>query len=134
VGTIIALELGVRDSYDTLNARTKKFAVRVILFARALEDIPVVRSLAKQLVAAGTSVAANQRAARRARSNRELAAKLSVVVEEADESAFWCELLQDLPIPSRLRPPLDELTEEAHQLVAIFSKGRATMRRRLDST
>ena len=70
---------------------------------------------------------------RRARSNRELAAKLSVVVEEADESAFWCELLQDLPIPPQLKPQLDELTEEAHQLMAIFSKGRATMRRRVDS-
>ncbi len=131
---IVAFKNAVRESYDSLNARTKKFAVRVILFARAIDDIPVIRGLAKQLINAGTSVAANQRAARRARSNRELAAKLSVVVEEADEAAFWCELLKELSLPSQLRAQLDELTDEAHQLVAIFSKGRATMRRRLDST
>ena len=123
----------MRESYDALNARTKRFAVGVILFAKGIEQIPVIRWLAKQLVTAGTSVAANQRAARRARSTKELAAKLAVVVEEADEAAFWCELLLDLSIPSELHARLIELTDEAQQLRAIFSKGRATVRHRLNA-
>jgi four helix bundle protein len=83
--------------------------------------------------AGGGHVAANQRAARRARSNQELAAKLSIVVEEADESAFWCELLQDVGVPSHLAADLAELTGEAKQLRAIFARGRATVRRRLNA-
>jgi four helix bundle protein len=129
----IAFRSRVRDSYDDLNARTKRFAVRAVLLARGIDGVPVLRWLAKQFVSAATSVAANQRAARRARSNRELAAKLSIVVEEADEAAFWCDLFKELPIPSQLRPQLDDLADEAHQLLAIFSKGRSTVRRQLES-
>jgi four helix bundle protein len=124
----------MRDSYDALNGRTKKFAVDVVTFARELDELPVVRWLTRQLVSAATSVAANQRAARRSRSSKELLAKLSIVVEEADESAFWCEFLQELSIPKHLIPTLIELTDEAQQLLAIFSKGRATMRRRAQLT
>jgi len=63
----------MRDRYDALDARTKQFAIQVILFAKEIESLPVLRLLVKQLVRAATSVAANQRAARRARSTRDLA-------------------------------------------------------------
>jgi four helix bundle protein len=111
----------MRDQYDALDARTKHFAIQI-------------RWLGRQLVNAATSVAANQRAARRARSDKELAAKLSIIVEEADESAFWCELLADLPLPDALRPRLSDLVTEAHELRAIHAKGRATVRARLRVT
>jgi four helix bundle protein len=62
----------MRESYDALNQRTKKFAIDAVLLARELESVPVVRWLVRQLVSAATSVAANQRAARRARSQKEL--------------------------------------------------------------
>jgi four helix bundle protein len=121
----------MQSKYDDLNERTKQFAVSVFLFAKRLEPLPVIRWLAKQLVDSSTSVAANQRAARRARSDKELAAKLSIIVEEADESAFWCELLQELELPPSLMPELKKLTNEGQQLVAIFARGRATVRERL---
>jgi hypothetical protein len=53
------------------------------------------------------------------------------VVEEADESAFWCELLQELDLPAKLMPQLKAITSEAQQLSFIFAKGRATVRARL---
>ena len=119
------------SKYDDLNQRTKDFAVSVVAFAKNLEPIPVVRWLARQLVSSATSVAANQRAARRARSDEEVYAKLCIVVEEADETAFWCEFMQEVDLPVRLLPELKATADEAHQLVFIFAKGRATMRARL---
>jgi len=89
--------------------------------------------MAKQLVDAATSVAANQRAARRARSDKELAAKLSIIVEEADESLFWCELLQALSLLDVLSSELQALVGEARQLRAMYAKGRSTVRNRIDS-
>src|SRR5262249_48304994 len=124
-GTTLATVVVMRAGYDDLNERTKAFAVRMLVFARHIESLPVTRWLTKQLVSSATSVAANQRAARRARSARELASKLSIIVEEADESLFWCELLLELPLPETLISELRALTDEARQLVAIFSKGRA---------
>ena len=115
-----------------MNDRTRKFAVDSINFAKRLDCVPVVRWVARQLVRSATSVAANQRAARRARSDRELAAKLSIIVEESDESAFWFGLLRDLDLPSQLHSELSRLQSEAGQLVAIYSKGRKTMRQRLE--
>ena len=96
-----------------MNLRTKQFAVDVVLFAQSIEKIPVVRWLAKQFVDAAT--------------------RLSIVVEEADEAAFWCELLRSLPLPTPLMPELNRLTDEAQQLLAIFAKGRSTVRSRLVS-
>jgi four helix bundle protein len=74
----------------------------------------------------GSSVAANHRAARRARSRRELISKLSVVAEEADESVFWLELIAEVA----LREPagLASLTAEAVELRAIFAKSVSTLR------
>jgi four helix bundle protein len=118
--------------YDDLDRRTKAFAIQAIRFAKQLHQIPVVGWLARQLVNAATSVAANQRAARRSRSDKEVFAKLSIVVEEADESVFWCELFADLELPASLRQPLAKLTAEAEELRNIYATGRATVRRRLE--
>ena len=66
----------------------------------------------------GTSVAANYRAVSRSRSTADFVSKLGIVLEEADETLFWLELLADAGVahPDRLRFPL----QEANELVAIF--------------
>ena len=69
--------------------RTKEFALRVIRFVRALPRSIDARAIGNQLVRSGTSVAANYRAAGRARSRAEFAAKIGIVVEEADETCLW---------------------------------------------
>ena len=100
-----------------LRERTKAFALAVI---RLVQDLPRDRAadvIGHQLLRAGTSVAANYRSARRARSRREFLAKMGIVEEEADESSFWLELL----VEARLVPSdrVVELRREAGQLVAI---------------
>ena len=80
--------------------------------------------MGKQLLRCGTSVAANYRAACRARSKAEFVAKIGVVLEEIDESVLWIEMLIDAGILKKER--LDQLLNEARQLTAIFTASRQT--------
>ncbi len=82
--------------------------------------------LGKQLIRCGTAVAANYRAAGRARSRAEWVAKIGIVVEEADETVFWLEMLSECEIVplSKTEP----LLAEAQELTAIFTASRRTAR------
>jgi four helix bundle protein len=82
----------------------------------------------KQLLRCGTSVAANYRAACRARSRPEWVSKIGIVVEEADESVFWLEMLVDCEIVPEAR--LAELLVEGHELSALFTASQRTARNR----
>ena len=77
---------------EQLKARTKQFAIRIVRVFKGLPKNDEARIIGKQLLRAGTSVAANYRAVCRSRSKAEFISKMSVVVEEADETAFWLEL------------------------------------------
>src|SRR2546423_4394385 len=105
-----------------LKARTKAFAVRIIRLVDGLPANVKGRAIANQIVRSATSVAANYRAACRARSRAEFIAKIGVVEEEADETAFWLELIIDsaLLTETRTRP----LPSEAGELVAIMAASR----------
>jgi four helix bundle protein len=105
-----------------LKARTKQFALRVIKLVDALPRTIQGRAVANQIIRSATSVAANYRAACRARSRAEFIAKIGVVEEEADETAFWLELIIDsaLLTQTRVRP----LLTEAGELVAIMAASR----------
>ena len=105
-----------------LKARTKQFALRVMKMVDALPRTIQGRAIPKQIIRSATSVAANYRAACRARSRAEFIAKIGVVEEEADESCFWLELIIDsgLLTEERIRP----LLSEAGELVAIMAASR----------
>jgi four helix bundle protein len=75
--------------FEELQSRTKRFALRVVKLYRSLPKSNEARILGKQLLRSGTSIGANYRAACRARSRAEFIAKLGIVLEEADETAFW---------------------------------------------
>jgi four helix bundle protein len=88
-----------------------------------------VRVFVDQLLRAAGSVSANHRAARRARSLKEFAAKLQIVNEEIDEAAHWLDLMNELAEP---RPAgLATLKRESEELRAIFAKSRSTVRARM---
>lgn len=115
-----------------LKERTKKFAVRIMRVVRSLPAGQEGREIGRQLLRSGMSVAANYRAVCRARSRSEFLAKLSIVIEEADECAFWLELLVDAGLISNGR--LKDLQSETNQLVAIFNASRTTAKKRCYST
>src|SRR5258708_989112 len=109
---------------DELKLRTKKFALRIVKVFQALPRSEDARTLGKQLLRSGTSVAANYRAVCRSRSKAEFVARLGVVVEEIDETVFWLELLVESGIimPGRL----GSLLREANELCAIFVSSQLT--------
>ena len=102
-----------------LRARTKKFAINIILFSQRLEKSDANRVMGNQVLRSGTSVAANYRAACRARSKKEFISKIKVVEEEADETQFWLELIRDAKTTQLAE--LNPLYDEATQLTAIFT-------------
>ena len=109
---------------EALRARTKQFAIGIVKLFRVLPKTEEARVIGRQVLRSGTSVAANYRAACRARSKAEFIAKMGIVVEEADETIFWLELLVDAQV---LRPEqLTNLIAEANELVAIFAASQRT--------
>jgi four helix bundle protein len=106
------------NSGKDLKDRTKQFALRVIRLYRALPRNEEARVIGKQLLRSGTSIGANYRAACRGRSKAEFVAKLGIVLEEADETVFWLELLQESDIMNV--QSLAPLVQEARELTAIF--------------
>jgi four helix bundle protein len=80
---------------EKLKARTKAFALRVVKLVDAMPRSLAGQTIGRQLLRSATSVGANYRAACRAQSRAEFAAKLSIVVEEADKTLYWLELLEE---------------------------------------
>ncbi len=103
---------------EEMKKRTKDFAKRVINMCRQLPETREGRLIGNQIFRAGTSVGANYRAACRARSKAEFIAKLGIVLEEADESIYWLEILSETQIVKANL--LEPLMKEADELVGIF--------------
>lgn len=101
----------------TMKQRTKQFALRNVRLIQTLPPGQVSDVLGKQLLRSSTSVGANYRAACRAKSTADFIYKLSVVEEEADESAYWLELIVESGLMKASL--LEELMKEADELVAI---------------
>ena len=107
---------------EKLKNRTKQLAVDVVLFYDKIQKTDAIRVIGRQLIRSSTSTASNYRAACVARSQREFFAKMSIVVEEADETLFWLEMLRDTKFASKdqLQPLMDENLE----ILKIVSKAR----------
>jgi four helix bundle protein len=109
-----------------LQQRTKQFSIRIIRLYRKLPRTAEAQVIGKQLLRSATSVGANYRAVCRARSKAEFIAKIGMVVEEADESIYWLELLIETEI---FKPAvLESLVKEARELTAIFTSSQRTAR------
>jgi four helix bundle protein len=107
---------------DKLEQRLKVFMLRCVQVFRALPKSYESQHFGKQLIRSSSSSAANYRAVRRARSQNEFFAKVSIVVEELDESLFWLEMLIFTEILSEDR--LSSLIDEGYQLLKILAKSR----------
>ncbi|NLF38342.1 four helix bundle protein [bacterium] len=112
---------------EELHNRLKQFTLRVFRLVGALPRNVVANTIGGQVTRCSSSSAANYRAACRSRSAAEFSARLGVVLEELDESAFWLDLIIAAELLPKTRVAL--LLDEANELVAIFSRSYATSRR-----
>ncbi len=113
---------------EELKERTKIFGLRVIKLYEEISKTRKGEILGNQLLRAATSVGANYRAACRSKSNADFIYKIQVVEEEADESAFWLEMISESNIIKRNR--LDALLQEANELTAIFTSSSKTAKKK----
>ena len=108
-----------------LKIRTKKFAHDCVKIAVMFPENKLGYHMKGQLIRCSTSVAANYRAACIAQSKKSFVAKLSIVIEEADESNFWLEFAKDENILSK-NELMNALISESKELVSIFISSRKT--------
>ncbi len=108
----------MKEKKSDLQKRTKEYSLEIIKFYKELPKDFEVQHIGRQLFRSATSVGANTRAAFRGRSKKEFIAKLGIVIEEADESVFWLELLHEiLEIKKEI---INKLIKESEELLAIF--------------
>jgi four helix bundle protein len=116
---------------DEMKLRTKKFSLMIIDLAEKLPTTYVVKVVANQIVRSGTSVGANYRAVCRARSDREFISKMNIVLEEADETLFWLEVIKEKLWISKTE--LETIWKEGNELTAIFVSSLKTVNNRMNN-
>ena len=107
-----------------LKIRTRNFAVEILNFIDLLPNRKSANIISNQLGRSASSVAANYRAACRARSHNEFISKIGIVEEEADESTFWLDIIPETNNANRI--DVDPLLKEAWELTAIFTAASKT--------
>ena len=116
---------------DEMKLRTKKFSLMIIELAEKMPNTNVIRSITNQIVRSGTSVGANYRAVCRARSDREFVAKMNIVLEEADETLFWLEIIKEKMWITKSE--LETIWKEGNELTAIFVSSLKTVNNRINN-
>ena len=113
---------------DELRARTQAFAVQIVRVVQPLTSAPVAGLIARQLLRSGESIGSNYRSACRAKSPADFVAKMKIVEEESDETAYWLELLAESSLSPR--DAVLPLLQEARELIAIAAASVRTARAR----
>lgn len=114
---------------NELKFRTKKFSLEIIDLVEKLPNSIAGRTISNQIIRSGTSVGANYRAVCRARSDKEFVSKMNIVLEEADETVFWLEIINEKKMLSDL--DIQNVLDEGNQLTAIFVSSLKTVNARL---
>jgi len=115
---------------EELKDRTKKFAHRCVKLAMSLSETDIGGHIRRQLIRCSTSVAANYRATCLAQSRASFISKISIVLEETDESFFWLEFIVDEGLMERKL--VESLIKEAEELTAIFISSRKTAKSKIE--
>jgi four helix bundle protein len=114
---------------DELKIRTKRYALSILDIVDRMPVNTSAKVIAYQIAKAATSVGANYRAACRSRSDREFIAKMEIVLEEADETLYWLEILIARQLGSH--DLLNQVWTEGNELTAIFVSSLKTVKARL---
>ena len=115
---------------ESMIARTRAFALRVFKLCSSLPHTPEAAHIRSQLFRCASSVAANYRAAHRAKSDKDYLNKLKICEEEADESYFWMDMLVACDLINQQK--IESLMHEANELTAIISACCITKRRHIE--
>jgi four helix bundle protein len=113
------------SKYRRMEKRTSDFAHRCVKLAIVLEGTKLGNHISGQLIRCGTSVAANYRACNLAQTKAGFTAKLSIVLEETDESIFWIDFAEEEKLVQKAK--IKSLVDEANELKAIFFAARKTL-------
>ena len=113
---------------DEMKARTRAFALRVIRLAESFPKTPTANVIRNQMLRSGPSVGSNYRAACRAKSKPDFVSKMGIVEEEADESAYWMELLIESGLLTEAQ--LSELLKETKEIIAMTVASIRTLQKR----
>ena len=114
-----------------LKNRTKKYSITILDLVEKLPNTISERAVSNQIVRSGTSVGANYRAVCRARSDREFIAKMSIVIEESDETLFWLEIILQKEWVNKSQ--VDDIWKEGNELTAIFVSSMKTIKDRVNT-
>ena len=115
-------------SPEELRQRTERFANEVVEFCIPLFDVEKTRAIADQLIRSGTAVKSNYASAQCGRSSNEFVAKIGQVLDDANESKGWLEMLRDTSLVDTTKQLL-WLTQESLELTKIFAKSYSTAKR-----
>lgn len=115
---------------DQLKGRTKMFSIMVINLVEKMPNTISTRVVLNQIVKSATSLGANYRAVCRARSDREFVAKMNIVLEEADETLFWLEIIIEKEWLNK--SDVEPIWKEGNELTAIFVSSLKTINNRLN--
>jgi four helix bundle protein len=118
------------DSNELKN-RTKKYSIAILDLVEMLPNTISGRAVSNQIVRSGTSVGANYRAVCRARSDREFIAKMSIVIEESDETLFWLQIILQKEWVNKSQ--VDGIWKEGNELTAIFVSSMKTIKDRVNT-
>lgn len=117
---------------DIFRERTKKLALEIVREMAKVKFSDEVSVIRKQIIRSATSVAANYRAVCRARSERERFAKMCIVVEETDETAFWLELIEELGMLPNAK--VEEFKSETEEILKVMSSYKKKLAKTLQIT
>lgn len=121
----------METNYNQIFAkRTKTLAIKIINELTELPYSDKVSVIRKQIFRSASSTAANYRAMCRARSDKEKYAKICIVVEEADETVFWLEVIEEVNMISQTR--IDEVMKEAIEILKVTSTYKSKLRSKLE--
>lgn len=108
----------IKEPYQDLRIRTKKFALAIISLYGTLPNTTVAQVLGKQVLRSGTSAGSQYRESQRAKSDADLISKMEGALQELDETVYWLELLLESGIVNQ--KTIQPLVKEADELIAIF--------------
>ena len=109
---------GMKDN-NVIRDKSKRFAVRIIRFYKYLVDEKKENVISKQILRSGTSIGANVRESGRAQSNADFYSKLNIALKEADETAYWLEILYESKIIEKKQ--YFSLYDECEELISILT-------------